>query len=205
MTSLRRVAVILLIIILVGCFASCNYGGATTMSGEKIDFLALELSALEGYVEIGQYTELEIELGESDKGSAVWNAVISGSKVKSYPEKQVYYYVEQLQGQYKYYAEQAGISYEEMLGQLGMDEVAILKEAKAMTKGDIIYAIVVKKENISLSESEKQSLVGRYVDKYVSEYGYTKEYVEKNLIDEIYGSMLYDKTTEFLIINNRFE
>ena len=175
------------------------------MSGEKIDFLALELSALEGYVEIGQYTELEIELGESDKGSAVWNAVISGSKVKSYPEKQVYYYVEQLQGQYKYYAEQAGISYEEMLGQLGMDEVAILKEAKAMTKGDIIYAIVVKKENISLSESEKQSLVGRYVDKYVSEYGYTKEYVEKNLIDEIYGSMLYDKTTEFLIINNRFE
>ena len=79
---------------------------------------------------------------------------------------------------------------------------AILEEAKALTKSDLVYSAIVKLENISISESEKERLFDKYVEKYVSVYGYNAEYVKKNMADEIYDSMLYDKTTEFLIKNN---
>ena len=203
--GLKRLAAIFFATLCIFCLTSCAYTGGRSEPPEKTDILALELSALEEYIEIGEYKEIKITLGERDRGEAVWDAVIKASNIKGYPEKQVYYYMDQLRGQYRYYAEQAGVSYEQMLEKLGIDEGDILREAKELTKGDIIYAIVVKKENISLSDDEKQTLFSKYVDKYVSEYGYTKEYVEQNMADEIYGSMLYDKTTEFLIVNNIFE
>ena len=205
MMVLKRLAAFFLATFCIFCFASCAYTGGGSKSPEKTDILALDLETLEEYIEIGKYKGIEIALGERARGEAVWDAVIKGSNVKSYPEKQVYYYMDQLRGQYRYYAEQAGLSYEQTLEKLGIDEGDILREAKELTQGDIIYAIVVKKENISLSDGEKQTLFPKYVDKYVSEYGYTKEYVEQNMADEIYGSMLYDKTTEFLIVNNTFE
>ena len=205
MTGFKRVLAILLTAICICCFASCSYGGTASDTPKKMDMLSLELSELEKYMSVGQYKGMEISVVDGNRGDAVWNEVINGATVKSYPESQVYYYMDQLRGQYKYYAEQAGVSYEEMLESLGIDEGGILKEAKALTKGDILYAIILKRENISLSEDEKQTHFSKYVDKYVSEYGYTKEYVEENLAEEIYGSMLYDKTTEFLIVNNIFE
>lgn len=212
MTNLRRsykspsikVALILLLTVLISCLASCTYGGGSATAAKKTDFLSLELDALGEYVEIGQYKGLYITLGERSKGEAIWEEILKGSTVVSYPEEHVYYYVGQLRAQYKYYAEQAGISYEEMLEQLGASEGSILKEAKELTREDILYAIVVKTENISLTDGEKESLFSKYAQKYVSEYGYTEEYVRENMSEEIYGSMLYDKTTEFLIVNNNF-
>ena len=78
-------------------------------------------------------------------------------------------------------------------------------EAKEMAIDDVIYELVRRAENITLSEEEKESLFDKYVDKYVEDYGYTKSYVKKNMSELIYDSMLYDKTTEFLIKNNDFQ
>ena len=78
----------------------------------------------------------------------------------------------------------------------------ILEEAKALTKSDLVYSVIVKLEGIRVTEDEKERLFDRYVDKYVSVYGYSADYVKKNLSSEIYSSMLYDKTTEFLLTNN---
>lgn len=198
----QTVAIILLLTLCVACFASCTYGGGSTTTAKKMDFLSLELTELEKYLYIDEYKGLQITLGQRTKGEAVWQTLSERAEVKSYPEQHVYYYVEQLRAQYEYYAERAGISYEEILEQLGINEGDILREAKELTKGDILFAIVVKKEGITLSDTEKQTLFDKYVEKYVSEYGYTESYVKENMTDRIYDSMLYDKVTEFLIINN---
>ena len=116
----------------------------------------------------------------------------------------MYYYVGQLKAQYEYYAKSAGISYDEILSELGVTDGEILREAKALTKRDVICAIIQKSEDITLSDDEKQTHFARYVEKYVFEYGYSEDYVHANMADEIYSSMLYDKTTEFLILNNNF-
>lgn len=193
-----------LIISALFCLCACSYGSGSATTGEYVDFLALELSELEQYVTLGAYKGLDVSLDGRSKGNAVWEEIAKGASVKIYPNEQVYYYVEQQRAEYRYHAQKAGITYEAMLEKLALNEGDILREAKELTKSDIIYAMIVKKESISLTDRDRSELFDRYVEKYVSEYGYTEEYVGTNLADEIYGSMLYDKTTEFLIINNKF-
>ena len=208
MTNYRasgRIAM-LLAALLVFCtlLVSCSINTNLEVKGSKQDFEAMSLDKLEGYVSIGEYKNMSVSLGSKSKGEAVWSAILENAHVEEYPQEHVYYYMEQLEDQYSYYAEQAGVSYKEILAQLGKSEATILQDAKAMTKKDIVYAIILKREGITLTDSEKQTHKDRYIDKYVKDYGYSEAYVEANMIELIYDSMLYDKTTEFLILNNTF-
>ena len=182
--------------------AFCTVKTPFDVEGKKQDFFALELSELETYITVGTYKGLNITQGEKAKDEVVWGAIASASKVQKYPEEHVYYYVDQFKGQYRYYAEQAGMSYEDMLAALGISEADILERSKEMTKKDILIAIIAKRENIVVTDEEKASFFDKYVNKYVSEYGYNVEYVTENMAEQIYSSMLYDKITEFLILNN---
>lgn len=203
-TVIKAIALTVALLIFLLPICSCSLENAITVRGEKADFAAMSYDELAEYIAVGQYKDLTISLQGQNKGDAVWDAICENSDIKKYHEEHVYYYINQLEGQYKYYADKAGISYEEMLEELGLNEGSIIKEAKVLTKEDMVYNLIVKLEEITLEESEKQALFSKYADKYVSTYGYTKEYVEQNMSDLIYASMLYDKTTEFLILNNNF-
>lgn len=200
----RAVALFLLALICVSALCSCAYTVPLEEQGQRVDFLSLELSELERYIEIGQYKDLTITNGSKTKGVAVWEAVIDGCDVKDYPQEHIYYYVDQIKEQYLHYAESADMSYAELAKELGISDGSILMEAREMTKTDIVCAIIQKREGIMLSDDEKQVHFERYVEKYVSEYGYSADYVREHMLSEIYDSMLYDKTTEFLILNNSF-
>ena len=200
---LRYVALCLCAAAIMLAACSCAYKETPQENTERMDFLAMSTEELSKYIELGEYKELTVSVSEGEsRGMAVWRAVESGSSVKQYPVAHVYYYKGQLETQYGYYAEQAGISYEEMLEEMGETEASILEQAKAMTKSDLVYAAIVKAESIEVGDGERQALFERYVEKYVSDYGYGNDYVRENMADEIYGSMLYDKTTEFLLVNN---
>lgn len=192
------------------CFAffllsvcSCAYNGASGEGGEKIDFLKIDLDVIEKYIDMGQYKGLEVSVTEGiAKDEILWATIEKNCTVKEYPIALVYYYQGQLEAEYEYYAEQAGMSYEDMCAELGVDSGSILKEAKALTKSDLVYSAIVKIEGISVTDTEKEKLFDKYVENYVSLYGYSEEYVKEKMTDEIYRSMLYDKTTEFLLKNN---
>ena len=66
------------------------------------------------------------------------------------------------------------------------------------------YAALVKAEGISLSDDEKKNNFDRYVEKFVNDYGYGEEYVRENMSEQIYQTMLFDKTLERLITLNKF-
>ena len=202
--ALKTVGAFILILVFALLCCACTYTRSPEQNAKKTEFSSLELSKLEEYINIGRYKELSLSRGSMSRGDAVWKAVLEGSKVKEYPEQHVYYYVGQIKEQYEYYAESAGMTYDDILKKLGVNDGAILKEARELTKRDIICAIIQKRESISLTDEEKQTHLDRYVEKYVSEYGYSEDYVRANMTEEIYGSMLYDKTTEFLILNNSF-
>ncbi len=195
-------AVLLCLAFFLLSLCSCVYGGTGGEQGEKIDFLSTELDVISKYIAVGQYKGLEITAEDNPKDAAVWDAVESNCSVKEYPFAQVYYYRDQLEAQYKYYAEQADMSYEDMCAQLGVDSGSIIEEAKALTKSDLVYSAIVKLEGITVTDEEKERLFQKYVENYVSVYGYTEEYVRAEMAEEIYASMLYDKTTEFLLKNN---
>ena len=160
---------------------------------------------IEDYVALGAYTGLDIALldGES-KGHAVWREIMAQSAFSGCPEEAVAYYVAQSEERCRYYAEENSVTYDAAMEALGLSAVSMREEAEEMVRADLLYHAVRKRAGIVLTEAEKEKLFDRYVDKYVSDWGYDREHVVENLSDLVYETMLYDKTTEFLILHNEF-
>lgn len=193
------------IICVLACFFAVTFLLFSCGETEKIapvDIADLSLSELEGYVAVAKYKDVSIALGEKSKEEAISDYLTANSKLNKLPEDAVEYYGAQLKEEYKYHAKQSGRDYDELLHELGLDEEALLKEARTLVYKDIIFAIIQKKESICITDEEKKNFFDRYVTKYAELYGYSEEYVRANLVDEVYQTMLYDKTMEYLIINN---
>jgi hypothetical protein len=201
---IKRALVTLLALIMLISMFSCKKDGEN-QSVEPVDFAAMSDDELKSYAELGEYKLMTLKQGISPKGEVVWAAVKKNATVRDYPKQQVSYYVSQIKAQYAYYAEEAGISYKEMLREVGATDESIRSEAESMAADDVIYELVRRDADITLREDEKSKFFEKYVEKFVADYGYSREYVKENMQDEIYESMLYDKTTEFLITNNQFE
>lgn len=187
------IAALLLLVTLSGCGSSANV---------KISEMSLE--ELEKYVLLCDYKDIKLTVGSESKEQAIISYIVANSSIKKYPKGAVKYYVEQRQTQYRYYAEREGMKYEELLDKLGEDNITINAEAKKIVKKDMIFELIRKRENISLSEDEKSAFFDRYVKKYAEQYEFSEEYVREELSEFVYDSMLYDKTVEFLIIHNNF-
>ncbi len=192
------------VVLALACIIVLSSCAPIRSKGELVDFSAMSAEELGKYASIGQYKGLQIALEGRSRGEAVRAAICESTEVYDYPTEQVYYYMDQLRSEYKYLAEKGGMSYDDLLEELGVDEGDILAEAKELTRNDLAYSIIQRNEGISLSESEKTEHFARYAEKYAADYGYDAAYVEENMSELIYDSMLYDKTTEFLILNNTF-
>jgi FKBP-type peptidyl-prolyl cis-trans isomerase (trigger factor) len=197
----RAALVLALCAVLLLTLPSCGKDEETEKGG-----ISYDEERLSEYVAPFSYTGLTVELSSADdlKSDAVWNLILSRVEILSYPEDAVDYYAEQRRDTYRYYAEKNDWSYEQALEFFGVSEEDITKEAKEMVKGDLVYRYIVKDAGITLSEKEKSEQLDRYAKKYAEDYGYTEEYVIENMSDLIYDSMLYDKTMEYLIVNNTF-
>lgn len=177
---------------------------ASCAKKERIKVSELPLETLEESLSVGVYKGLVIELNGKSKADAIVERIMADSDVKQYPEGATDYYAEQIKKQYKYYADEAGMTYEQMLNELGETDVTITQEAQGLVKKDMLFALIQAREEISISDGEKSLYFERYVSAYAERYGYTEEYVKTELPDLVYASMLYDKTVEFLIVNNTF-
>ena len=193
----RVLSLVIIVLLFAVSFSSCK-------KQENIKISEMTLEELEEHVSIGEYKNVEILCGELSKQEALLLYIDKNSTVKRYPKSKVAYYVEQLQKQYRYYAEQAGMKYEAMLDELGEDNVTMNAEAKRLVKNDLVFELIRKKEGIKLTDEEKAQFFDRYVKKYAESYKYSEEYVRTELSELVYDSMLYDKTVEFLIIHNSF-
>ena len=165
-------------------------------------YLSMELSE---YISIDAYTSLDIIAKEGDdKASLIMNALADAARVIKYPEDQVNYYYAQTKQMYMDLASGDEEKYREILSEQKITEETMLEDAREMVKQDLIFYYVVKDADISLTDEEISSLYGQYVDYYVETYKYSESYVKENMSSLIYDSMLYDKTMEYLILNNNF-
>ena len=174
-----------------------------TASGSMPEY---DLEQLSSYVALEAYVGLTVSLPDpaTAKSDAVWEQILASARILSYPEEQVEYYAAQTRARYRYTAKQNGMTYEELLETLGVTEEDVRKEAKDMVKGDLVYRYIVGDAGITLTQTEKAALFDRYADKFVADYGYNKSYVTEQMADLIYDTMLYDKTMEYLVLNNTF-
>ncbi len=205
----RFIALFAVLTILSLAILSCERADETV--GEKngdgnfadpVDISTLDLSL---YIELGEYKGLEISLGaDSSKGDAVWQRVQDGATVIAYPEGQVRYYFERSKASYEYLAARGNDTYENILEGLGVTEEQMIEDARALTRSDLVLHAVIKAEGIVLTDDDKRNNFERYVMKFVVDYGYSEEYVRSNMTEQIYDTMLFDKTVELLITLNTF-
>lgn len=149
--------------------------------------------------------KITLESEDSSKEDALWRAILATANISSYPEDKVEYFFRQTKQAYMYLVNGNEEDYELLLKNRGTDEAKLREEAREMVKKDLVYYYIVRNENITVTDAEKAELFEKYVEKYVTAYGYNRDYVVGNMTGIIYDSMLYDKTMEFLINNNTFE
>ena len=201
---MRKITQILASLVLLALLSALFVGCADKGKGKsaELDYSGVELDSC---IKLGKYTGLEVELAEGEsKGDAVWKMTVDAAQVLYYPEDALEYYIAQAELRYKHYAEEGDLKYSELLESLGVSEADIEAEAKRYVKEDLVQLAVLRAEGIELTEGDKSKLLDKYVEKYVDDYGYSEDYVRKNLIEEVYKSMLFDKMVEYLMIKNTF-
>ena len=216
MKSSNLIKIFALLIACVLCLsvlAGCKKDDITEDVENKNDFedtqAVLDYSQIniDEYVKSVSYKGLTLTVnGEgASKETAIWEALLGAAVIEKYPESAVEYYFAQIKDYYMFIANNDPEAYKLLLESRNMTEEDLVAEARELVKKDLIYLYIIEKEGIAITENEKQTLFDKYVAAYVSEYGYSAEYVKANMTELIYDSMLYDKTLEFLILGNTFE
>ncbi len=173
-----------------------------SLSEETVALSKLDMSE---YVKLCQYKDLTVSYSDNEtKAEAVWKYILENSEIIKYPENNLKYYFNQSKAKYEYIAKTKNDTYENILALLDTNEDEMWKEAENLLAGDLVFYALVDAEGIELRNSEKDEFFERYVDKFVADYGYGEEYVRENMSDEIYETMLRDKTLERLIVLNKF-
>jgi hypothetical protein len=190
-------------VILTSLFACSEEVSETDETSAFTGLPEYDVEKLDSYIKPFDYTGLDVTVGKNEKTpDKVWNTISDSAQIIAYPTLQVEYYAEQEKIKYKYYSAEYGIDYDELLDSLGVTEESIYEAAKSMVKDDLVLEYIVTDANITLSDAEKSEHLDKYAEKFVELYGYDKEYIKANMQDQLYSAMLYDKTVEFLILNN---
>lgn len=144
--------------------------------------------------------------------SELWNKVVSSSKVKKYPEKELSDAKADVKKQFESYASQSGADVATLRSQMGLSDNKdynnyIAEQAKGTVKNELVVYYIVQKEGIKLdadSADELEKLIeksGLTDETFESQYGQSiKEYVKEN--KHTYEvSMLTEKVTDFIYKN----
>ncbi len=158
------------------------------------------------YIANIEYKGLNIALdgSENSRVDTLWRQIYDNTEIYEYPAEKVDYYFNQTK---KAYMSSVGYNqgdYELLLKNRNTDEQKMRNEACDMVLHDLVYKYIVDAEGISLTDEDKAENFDKYVTKYCEEFKKSREYVVAEMSEYIYESMLYDKTVEFLLLNNSF-
>ena len=217
MISLRKyISVLICLAMILFAFASCKGKESrpdtdetksdVVVIGENSFYSTLDLSE---HVVLCEYKDQTFDISDTDGSredmeAAITKHIYEKSEIKKYPDEPLEYYFEQEKSFYTYLAKGDAEQYDALLSEAGVSEEDLRELARKYVAEDLVFYAITEAEGISVSDAEKSELLDKYIKKYVDTYGYAEEYVRENMTELIYDSMLFDKTIEFLIENNRF-
>ena len=200
---MKRFLALFFAILTLLCLVSCRVG-----DDDNVDYIEapeLEATYLLETVKLPEYKGLTVIRGIGEgRGDAIWELVLEGSEIVEYPDSLLSYFKSQTISKYKTMAKTAGLTYDELLVSLGLDETDVENEAKSLAKAELVIMAIIQKEGIALTDDEKARLFDKYAEKIAAELKKDVSYVKESHKDEIFDTMLRDKTIEFLITQNTF-
>lgn len=148
--------------------------------------------------------ELQKEKENTNKStlkSEGMNKVLSYSLAKRFPESLVSAYKDMLVNDlYMPYAEQMGITYEELQEQFGLTEERILQEVQSSILSDMAVAAIAKKEGITVTAEELKELKASKIGEGLA-YKDEADYNAQNGDDKLILELLDGKVRDFIVEN----
>ena len=150
------------------------------------------------------YEQKELQAKE-DQRVTLWDEVVSGSKVKQYPEKEVELYKEANSKQMDSMAEEYGVSRNEVLSQYGFTdekgfEISNDEASKLRVKQELIIMKIAEDEGLTVKDKDKENMIND-----LETQGFTAEMVEqqtgRTMDDYAYIQVLYEKVLDLILDN----
>ena len=118
---------------------------------------------------------------ESTLQSSLWQQILTSSKVKKYPKRQLKYEKQKLDENYTKAAKQYGMTKKKLLKAQGMTEKDITTQAKATVKAKLVIYAIGDKENIHLSDKQ----YNKALKKMLKNAGFTEKTFKKQYNETI--------------------
>lgn len=163
---------------------------------ENFEFDSLE--AYEASVKEGLLTTKEDDYKYATV-EEIFQYIIEHSEFNGYPEDLYKQCEEMYNSQNEFYASMYGLSVEEYLEMLGVDEETKKEEIIANVNYELVIQEIAKKEKIEASDEE----VDAYIESIYAEYGYetVEEFLEDYTKDQVRSELIYIEVSDFLYNN----
>lgn len=143
---------------------------------------------------------------ESRKVQAVWSTFCDTVTITKYPEAELSAYLTSYKSYYLDLAEDMDMTLSEFLEEyLETDEESFLKEAeshaKELVKNDMIFAGLVQKLEVTLSDEEYAAGLEKYYENEEGDFASLEEYIRYYSEENIRRNLTWDKALNLVIEN----
>ncbi len=145
---------------------------------------------------------------ETNRAQAVWLALCSQVRVRSYPEEELSDYIAVYKARYIDMAEEYGMTLSQFVeNYLQMDMEAFLSQgeavAKEKVKNDMIFTQLVRDLNVSVSEEEYIKEAQAYFSAEEGEFNSFEEFEAYYTKENLMQNILWDKALKIVIEHAR--
>lgn len=138
---------------------------------------------------------------EISKYQTMWQKILDSAEVKELPNDQVMYYYTSQRSMYEAYAAQYGMTYDELLTQLGGTDAELMEYVKYQVEEELVFYSIVKAENVEVTDEDYANGVIEYAAaEGLSESALVERYGEEAIRDAV----LWDKLMVYLASLNTF-
>lgn len=147
-----------------------------------------------------------LEEKENRKIQAVWSAYCETVKILKYPEAELGAYLDSYKSYYLDLAEKMEMTLIEFLeSYLGTDEESFMKEAedyaKELVRNDMIFAGLVQKLEVTLSEEEYKKGIQEYYEGEAGSFASLEEFVDYYSEENLRQNLTWDKALNIVMEN----
>ena len=139
------------------------------------------------------------------KAQKVWAAFYDQVTVKKYPEKEEAAYVAALREDFETDAENAGMTLDGYLQELGTDRATfendILEQAHILLKQEMTFFQLARLEEVSLTEEEYQAGIRAYFESDPGEFSSLEAFEEEYGKEVLMQNLTWDRAIDILIAN----
>lgn len=146
-----------------------------------------------------EYLDTEAETTAHESALAtLWSAVFENSTFHKVPAEQTEYYYQQSKAQYEAYAAAYGMTYETILGAMGLTDESLRTQAEQYAKQDLVFFALVRAEGLTVTEDEYFAGLIEYAQNAGATAAELEAYYGADYIKE---SLLWDEMMEMLYAN----